>query len=112
MQTRDALIAIKSRLSKPGGRIIGQFAENCYGNPVAPTASSATCWCLAGAIANVTRLYPLSSAGVYAALDIAIDATGFKSTQNDLKSKIIDFNDASSDEAVLSVLDRAIEVVS
>lgn len=107
----DTLLAMRTRLKPDGNWIKGYSAKDDRGLQVDPAGPNATCWCLSGAVIADSEPYRVSRP-VFMLLADAIDGKPGP-TYRDVETArdiIIDFNDSSTQEEVISLIDKAIEM--
>ncbi len=103
MTPREILIAARAVLSGPKAWTKKAFARNTYGVRIRPTAVSATCFCMIGAIDHVA---PTGPEKFDAKRELTCAIPGGRA--------VTDFNDdpRTTQADVLAVFDRAIEAIN
>ena len=109
MNTVDFLKAVREKISRPESWTKHDYAKDVNGEAVSPIAPEAVCWCIRGAIASVEGIDgDEGDDGDQAFFALGpIGAAVFEKTGDRL---IAGFNDTSTHEEVLAVLDRAVEI--
>ncbi len=97
MSALQVLQATRKKISLPGNWCKGTWARNALGNPVDKFSSSAVAWDLMGALLIVS-----AAPGVMKALSLLRTANGDR--------PLGPFNDRSTHEEVLALLDSAIDL--
>jgi hypothetical protein len=101
------LLRTKELLSGPDKWTLGTNARNSSAEPVSPDDSSATCWCLCGALIRAYIELGGNSPIAHQNAELALDHALPSATQ---AANYVQFNDMPTTgyEAVSAVLDRAI----